>query len=71
MAKPRYAVELKASETYGAFQVGDEAVELDDSKRVWETADYALYRQIRDVLPPFLKDLGEVKADKKPAGGDS
>lgn len=69
-AKPRYAVELKANEVYGAFQVGDEAVELDDSKRVWETTDYSLYRQIRDALPPFLKDLGELKPSAKKEGAE-
>jgi hypothetical protein len=69
-AKPRYGVELKASEIYGAFQVGDEAVELDADKRVWETTDYALYRQIRDALPPFLKDLGEIKPGAKKEGAE-
>ena len=68
MAKPRYAVELKAGEKYGAFQAGDDAVELTDDNRVWETNDRYLYDAIvRDV--PFVKDLGVVKPESK-KGGD-
>lgn len=65
--EPRYAVELKAGEEFGAFQGGDQAVELTRENPVWETTVFQDYYRVRDL--PFLKDLGEVSKSKK--GGDA
>jgi hypothetical protein len=63
MAKPKYAVELKAGVGVASFMAGGKAVELTDENPVYETDDESEYLGIRDL--PFLKD-GKAKA----GGGD-
>ena len=67
MAKPRYAVELKADVDEASFQAGDENVTLTAAKRVWETTERSLYYGVRGL--PFLKDLGEQKVSSKASNG--
>ncbi len=68
MAKPRYAVELKADIDSASFMAGGKAIELDSDKRVFETLDYSEYLGVRDL--PFLKDMGEQSDAKESKGGD-
>ncbi len=70
MAKPRYAVELKADVNVASFMAGGKAIELDESNRVFETTERSEYLGVREL--PFLKDLGEQSDAKesKPAGGE-
>ena len=68
MAKPRYAVELKADVEVGSFMADGKAIELDDKNRVFETSDQSVYLGVREL--PFLKDLGEQSKESKSSGGE-
>jgi len=68
MAKPRYAVELKADVEVGSFMADGKAIELDDKNRVFETSDQSVYLGVREL--PFLKDLGKQTKGSKSSGGE-
>jgi hypothetical protein len=64
MAKPRHAVELKASVGAASFMSGDKAIELTDDSPVFETDDPSEHAQLLEL--PFLKD-----AEPKPKAAKS
>jgi hypothetical protein len=64
VAKPKFALELKAGVGAASFMADGKAVDLTDENPVYETDDESTYRALREL--DFLKDAGKAKN----GGGD-